>query len=815
MKKLLSIILFLSFLMGGVSSSTFKRDKNTPINRNDNEDELVIKVPSFKSFGDCTLLQLGNCDILIDCGAKDSEAPEKINKLLENNIKDNTLDYAIITHQDEDHLSAFSIPGVGVPGWLNANPKRTIGTLIDFDIKNDPTTMPSNGGKFVRRSSSMLYSASAIGYIAIRKTLIASKKIVNYYPASLCTIEKRIKDENIDEKSLSLISGLSHDDTFILDSGNGNKGELKILYNKYLVENDVDFLTEKKVNSNHSLVVNQMSVCSLITYGTDKFLFTGDLMEYFPGGNNRRVFGETELIKNNYDDLKDGVLFYRGGHHGSRSSSSAYFMSIIRPQYVCWSGIAGRSAGSKGTDIYPTQQAIRNVSRYTDKIYYTSCSNKYHGGKDDNIDELYGDIEFTYNPKGINNNKMSVKYTNLSEPDSFFLTSYLQKEQSRDIPIYIYNLTGNVPANNPVDCSYVKIGHIDILIGAGHFNQVVPSSYKKEIVNKIKYLCNDKVLDYVIIPTTNHQSYGFLIGNDGLFNNSNYYIKNLLYKDLGDEETNRLVESIKDRSNINQEGITKVEDSGHNIPLSLDEKSNIDQPFLRILSYPYSTSKGLSQSIMCVVSAFGFNYLNLGHNVSYSDDIITSNPWLENSIDAIQIPHYGYLETDSLSFYSFIRKIASTASTHSYAGYASNAESEKTLDGIVALFNTTFSLNDNLPSKSFMIRGDGNQALTYKKSTNTHNLLSFSTLYTKKNNSTAPFNEMYSNRIKQGDLCLRAYINAYMKRITYGVDGNYSDDTSKLLFSQCNKETDTFKDENASAKAETFKNYFYKLINNQ
>ena len=75
---------------------------------------LVIKNAFFDTLGDCTLAKIGDIDILIDCGGESSACNATITELLKD-VKDNVLEYVIITHQDEDHLKGFSKPNSALP----------------------------------------------------------------------------------------------------------------------------------------------------------------------------------------------------------------------------------------------------------------------------------------------------------------------------------------------------------------------------------------------------------------------------------------------------------------------------------------------------------------------------------------------------------------------------------------------------------------------------------------------------------------------------------------------------------------------------
>ncbi len=105
---------------------------------------------------------------------------------------------------------------------------------------------------------------------------------------------------------------------------------------------------------------NDYSVCTLFTHGDRNFIFTGDLEED----------GEKSLIEKN--DLPE-VDLYKAGHHGSKTSSSAEFMAVIKPEVVCVCCCAGSSEYTDtNANQFPTQIFVDNIAPYTDKVYVTS-----------------------------------------------------------------------------------------------------------------------------------------------------------------------------------------------------------------------------------------------------------------------------------------------------------------------------------------------------------------------------------------------------------------------------------------------------------
>ena len=64
---------------------------------------------------------------------------------------------------------------------------------------------------------------------------------------------------------------------------------------------------------------------------------------------------------------------YKAGHHGSNTSSSPEFLSVIKPKIVVVTCVAGSVEYTQNLkNTFPTQNFIENVSKFTDKVYVTS-----------------------------------------------------------------------------------------------------------------------------------------------------------------------------------------------------------------------------------------------------------------------------------------------------------------------------------------------------------------------------------------------------------------------------------------------------------
>ena len=125
--------------------------------------------------------------------------------------------------------------------------------------------------------------------------------------------------------------------------------KIEILYNYYY--------------ENTSSDENNYSVCFMLMHGSRNFLFTGDLEKD----------GEERLAA--YYELPQVELF-KGGHHGSPTSSNDCLLSEIRPKVVCVCCCAGSTEFTQNpANTFPSQAFIDRVAQYTDKVYITVMAN--------------------------------------------------------------------------------------------------------------------------------------------------------------------------------------------------------------------------------------------------------------------------------------------------------------------------------------------------------------------------------------------------------------------------------------------------------
>lgn len=270
-----------------------------------------------KYTGDCTLVKVGDTEMLIDAGSKASSIPT-IKQYIDTYCTDGILEYVVVTHAHEDHYAGFA---------TNEETQSlfdiyTVKNIIDFGEGTNKTTANKMYANYIRERDAEV-AASAEYHRAI--------DFINEIG------ERKQKFE------LKKDSGVY----------------VEMLYHKYLNKG-----TEADTE-------NDYSVCLQIVYDDKYYLFTGDLEED----------GEESLVENhelptgkNYQMLHE-VEVYKAGHHGSKTSSTDKLMQVIKPDVVCVCCCAGSSEyTSKNENQFPTQEFVNNVyeANPNAKIYVTT-----------------------------------------------------------------------------------------------------------------------------------------------------------------------------------------------------------------------------------------------------------------------------------------------------------------------------------------------------------------------------------------------------------------------------------------------------------
>ena len=202
------------------NSSSSESSSDSSVVETPKLDKMEIHFPVFanKVSGDCTLIKVGDTELLIDAGSTRGAA-KTIVPYIEQYCTDGVLEYVVATHAHEDHIAAFvGETSIKTDGVFDA---FACGTIIDF-VKT--------------KSTSQIYK----DYVSLRNAEVSAG--ATHYTALEC-----YKQTGGAKRSYELGEGIS----------------FQILYQKYYEES----------TSNE----NNNSVCLLVTEGENNYLFTGDL----------------------------------------------------------------------------------------------------------------------------------------------------------------------------------------------------------------------------------------------------------------------------------------------------------------------------------------------------------------------------------------------------------------------------------------------------------------------------------------------------------------------------------------------------------
>lgn len=594
---------------------------------------------------------------LIDAGGGAADK-ETIYKFLKENVPGGKLDFVVFTHSDEDHIKAMTDTKGGLGKWLNEE-GHSVGKLVDFDVNSDPTVADKDIRKAIGEKTGYKDEENGVqkmteltSYRRTRGNFLAKGKISEYYTASQLQYKERgvelddvLKASNLKGKTAKDLSS-----TFKLGDDK-DAPTIEILNNRFGWDSSVK-KDGKQVKLSPEAVRNNVSVCCGITYGEKKALFAGDLEEYSTQ-QNVRIYGETELIKNNPTFFDRPMEIYKASHHGSRSSSSPEFMDAVRPNYVVVQAVAN------GQYNFPAEKFVLNCFNWTDKIFVTNESKPNSEGKEDQEGKDKGHYLFVlqkedktcpYNVSSTGQMKDMSDYS--AYTDKFF-------KNKRKSQLRIYNFqTDDKTRGSDTNCTFIKAGLSNTLIGVG--SQTTQSTKNgRKLVDKIVYYCNNQKLDNLILPSQGGESTRFLgdlvkAVKEGKIKRidkifycaSNKSAENKQFLDLLSqfpEGTVGQIIPVKDKS-LSYDLITGKEGK---------ERGRLG---LEILANPGNAQNAgdkVDKNTNSIVSRITFansSFVDYGVRNDYGADesenrnvILDSNPQLEGAVSLVQMPANGML----------------------------------------------------------------------------------------------------------------------------------------------------------------------------
>lgn len=285
--------------------------------------------------GDCAYIKAGDKDILIDAGSAASSYATT-NQYIKQYCKDNSFEYVIATHGDQDHIAAF-------PSFFK---NYQVDTVIDFSCE---TYTQYQAFKETKKSTRDYFSGTTKTTATYGAYLKARDTYANHhYTAGDC-----YKNINGAKRSYKLSDNVTMD----------------ILYNYYYYDNNND----GKVDSTDE---NNFSVLTLFTYKQNgkyhRFFLGGDLekegeekfAEYYDGSTEEKTMPKVDL--------------YKAGHHGSKTSSNDCLLDILQPKLCVCCCCCGTDEYTPITNNqFPTQDFINRIAKWTDKVYAPSIFDSY------------------------------------------------------------------------------------------------------------------------------------------------------------------------------------------------------------------------------------------------------------------------------------------------------------------------------------------------------------------------------------------------------------------------------------------------------
>lgn len=304
-----------AYFTANIYTDEFAPKEVPPIDINTDDADITVHFIELgnKYTGDCTLIKVGDVEVLIDCGSR-ADSVMTVSGYINNYVADGKLEYVIVTHAHQDHYAGFATPA-------------KMDSIFDlYECENIITFAKTN-----QNDTNTTYK----NYLRELKEEIANG--ANHYTADKC-----YNEEGGAKRIYELGAGYS----------------MEILYNKYYWE---------KADTE-----NNYSVCCMISGNGKNFLFTGDLEEAGEKSLADKYVADHALAP----DFK--VDLYKAGHHGSKTSSTADFLAVFKPEICCVCCCAGSPEYTKTeANQFPTKAFIDRISAHTEKVYVTTLCVDY------------------------------------------------------------------------------------------------------------------------------------------------------------------------------------------------------------------------------------------------------------------------------------------------------------------------------------------------------------------------------------------------------------------------------------------------------
>ena len=319
--------------------------------------------------GDCTLVELPDgTKMLIDAGKSKEEDGTNLFKYLQTDLGLTTIDYFIITHAHEDHdglaaqvLDRFEVKTIYRPFQIACS---TAGTPIaEEDLAYYVTTANNITTKsyqnFIRKAYSEVYYSQAANDYVSATVIVPHDDLIPDVPDIGSTKSEVYFSFEFYAPPVATSAPL----TFV--------GATKTLGRPVKVYDNV----------------NNASPIMLLTYNTQKFVFTGDAESNVESDFYSRYKNNTE-VKLAFAETS----VYKAGHHGSSTSSTANFLKFINPAYTICSCGKNNSYGHPSQaflDRWDAQVKTQGTSRKQDTPLRTDVNGTIIFGVNDDGSLVY------------------------------------------------------------------------------------------------------------------------------------------------------------------------------------------------------------------------------------------------------------------------------------------------------------------------------------------------------------------------------------------------------------------------------------------
>jgi len=289
------------------------------------DDLTLTSIEMCDYYGECTLLQYGDYDLVIDSG---SEADAyHVKEVLDAKIKDKTIDLLIVTHPHGDHFGGI------IAGALS---DLRVNTIVDYGYTYNPN---DNSGKIDN-------SDYVKAYTSWRDKLIQGG--TTYYP--VLEALKEIPTVNISKE---------------------NDCYLKWLKNDYYVAKGQVFPNSAVPSDNP----NTTSVSCYVQYKKWNIVLCGDIDS---------SFAEMSILTNHSKLFKGNErVMLKATHHGSSSSMGSAFLDWCHPELMYVSAamvdnvcIPNQVALGSGKEVqsHPSKSTLKRMTNRTNNIYWNGIN---------------------------------------------------------------------------------------------------------------------------------------------------------------------------------------------------------------------------------------------------------------------------------------------------------------------------------------------------------------------------------------------------------------------------------------------------------